>query len=82
MAVSDACGGIAVADLARVFEVGFRGETARSPDDTSGAGLGLAIAQGIVDAHDGGIEVVNAGAGCRFVVRLPGSVVVSHAVRA
>jgi len=70
VAVSDSCGGIPESDLGRVFDVAFRGSTARTPDD-GGAGLGLAIARGIVEAHDGDIDVSNTGAGCRFVVRLP-----------
>ena len=69
LAVQDACGGIPDADLPRVFDVAFRGEAARSRD--GGAGLGLAIARGLVEAHRGAIEVQNAGPGCRFVVRLP-----------
>jgi len=67
--VADACGGIPEEDLPRVFDVAFRGEAARTPG--GGAGLGLAIARGIVEAHAGEIGVVNAGDGCRFVVRLP-----------
>jgi signal transduction histidine kinase len=67
--VSDACGGIPDEDLPRVFDVAFRGEAARTPG--GGAGLGLAIARGIVEAHAGEIGVTNAGGGCRFVVRLP-----------
>jgi signal transduction histidine kinase len=74
-AVQDACGGIPDADLPRVFEVAFRGEAARSPEAldgrSAGAGLGLAIARGLVEAHRGRIGVENAGAGCRFVIRLP-----------
>jgi signal transduction histidine kinase len=69
--VSDACGGIPEEDLPRLFEIAFRGATARTPDPTAGAGLGLAIARGIVEAHDGGIDVHNTGPGCRFDVRLP-----------
>jgi signal transduction histidine kinase len=67
--VSDACGGIPEQDLPRVFDVAFRGEAARTPG--GGAGLGLAIAKGIVEAHSGEIGVTNEGAGCRFVLRLP-----------
>jgi signal transduction histidine kinase len=67
--VSDACGGIPDEDLPRLFDVAFRGEAARTPG--GGAGLGLAIARGIVEAHAGEIGVTNAGDGCRFVVRLP-----------
>src|SRR3569833_495684 len=67
--VSDACGGIPADDLPRLFDVAFRGEAARTPG--GGAGLGLAIARGFVEAHAGQIGVSNAGGGCRFVVRLP-----------
>jgi signal transduction histidine kinase len=67
--VEDACGGIPDEDLPRLFDVAFRGETARTPG--GGAGLGLAIARGIVEAHAGDIGVSNTGVGCRFVIRLP-----------
>ena len=71
-AVQDSCGGIPDADLPRVFDVAFRGEAARSPaPGQAGAGLGLAIARGLVEAHRGRIGVENAGPGCRFVIRLP-----------
>jgi signal transduction histidine kinase len=71
--VRDECGGIAVGDLPRVFEVGFRGEPARTPQPGLGvgAGLGLAITRGIVSAHDGSVEVCNSAGGCQFTVRLP-----------
>jgi signal transduction histidine kinase len=71
--VRDECGGIAPDDLGRVFEVGFRGEAARTPQPGlgGGAGLGLAITRGIVTAHDGSVEVHNATGGCIFTVRLP-----------
>jgi signal transduction histidine kinase len=71
VAVADACGGIPPPDLDRVFDVAFRGEAARSPGHGSGAGLGLAIARGMVEAHGGELTVGNEGPGCRFVVRLP-----------
>ncbi|MFC4111633.1 sensor histidine kinase [Nonomuraea zeae] len=71
LSVTDCCGGIPEEDLPRVFEVAFRGEAARTPTADGGAGLGLAIAQGIVEAHDGVIGVVNDGPGCRFEIRLP-----------
>lgn len=69
--VSDRCGGIPEQDIPRVFDVGFRGESARTPASDKGAGLGLAIARGIVEAHAGEIGVANVVGGCRFVVRLP-----------
>ncbi|MEU4537488.1 HAMP domain-containing sensor histidine kinase [Streptosporangium sp. NPDC023825] len=72
LSVADGCGGIPADDLPRVFDVAFRGETARTPGvDGAGAGLGLAIARGIVEAHEGAIGVVNSGPGCRFEIRLP-----------
>ncbi|MFZ0192785.1 MAG: ATP-binding protein [Streptosporangiaceae bacterium] len=57
-------------DLPRVFDVAFRGESARTPDPQEGAGLCLSIARGIV-AHSGQIAVRNAGPGCQFLIRLP-----------
>ncbi len=69
--VSDACGGIPQEDLPRVFDVAFRGESARTPGPDGGGGLGLSIARGIVEAHSGQIAVRNAGPGCQFLVRLP-----------
>jgi signal transduction histidine kinase len=71
--VSDACGGIPPDDLPRVFDVAFRGESARTPDPQAkqGGGLGLSIARGIVEAHSGQIAVRNAGPGCQFLIRMP-----------
>jgi signal transduction histidine kinase len=71
--VTDECGGIAEHELDRVFEVGFRGEPARSPSaqNPAGAGLGLAITRGIVEAHRGSVEVENVDRGCRFTMLLP-----------
>jgi signal transduction histidine kinase len=69
--VSDECGGIADGDIDRVFDVAFRGTQARTPAPEGGAGLGLAIARGIVDAHNGRIGAENVGPGCRFTIALP-----------
>lgn len=71
LAVADGCGGIPEAELGRVFDVAFRGTAARTPGAGSGGGLGLAIAKGLVEAHNGQIEVRNHASGCRFEVRLP-----------
>jgi signal transduction histidine kinase len=71
VSVIDGCGGIPDGDLDRVFDLAFRGEAARTPGADGGAGLGLAIAKGIVDAHAGEIAVENGEAGCRFTVTLP-----------
>jgi signal transduction histidine kinase len=70
LAVSDACGGIPAEDLDRVFDIGWRGDAGRTPAD-GGAGLGLAIARGIVESHDGTIAVSNVPGGCAFRIDLP-----------
>jgi len=70
VSVIDTGGGIPERDLPRVFEVAFRGDAARTPGD-AGAGLGLAIARGFVEAHRGDITVRNENGGCRFTVHLP-----------
>ncbi|RFU82625.1 sensor histidine kinase [Streptomyces triticagri] len=69
VSVTDGCGGIPDEDLARVFDTGWRGSDARTPP--AGAGLGLAIVRGIVEAHQGRASVRNIPGGCRFEVTLP-----------
>ncbi|WP_327698975.1 sensor histidine kinase [Streptomyces sp. NBC_00459] len=69
LSVTDGCGGIPEEDLPRVFDTGWRGTHARTPP--AGAGLGLAIVRGIVEAHRGQAAVHNVPGGCRFVVTLP-----------
>nr|WSY50981.1 HAMP domain-containing histidine kinase [Streptomyces sp. NBC_00886] len=69
LSVTDGCGGIPDEDLPRVFDTGWRGTHARTPP--AGAGLGLAIVRGIVEAHRGQAAVHNVPGGCRFVVTLP-----------
>jgi signal transduction histidine kinase len=71
LTVADGCGGIAEADMPYVFDLAWRGTDARSPAPDSGAGLGLAIVRGVVEAHQGSVCVLNAGDGCRFEIRLP-----------
>jgi signal transduction histidine kinase len=80
VSVRDACGGIPVPELPRVFELAYRGDGAfqRGNGDVGGngagesdGGLGLAVARGLVEAHRGEISVRNEGAGCRFTIRLP-----------
>lgn len=75
LTVRDECGGIPSADVDRVFEIGYRGERARTPHPDPGlgpgAGLGLAITQEIVTAHSGSVDVRNLGPGCVFTVVLP-----------
>ncbi|MER5469350.1 HAMP domain-containing sensor histidine kinase [Streptomyces sp. NPDC002685] len=69
LSVTDGCGGIPEEDLPRVFDTGWRGTHARTPP--AGAGLGLAIVRGIVEAHRGMAAVRNVPGGCRFEVTLP-----------
>jgi signal transduction histidine kinase len=69
--VADECGGIPDADLPRVFEPAWRGTHARTPGPNGGAGLGLAIVRGIVEAHRGAVRVANIAGGCEFELRLP-----------
>ncbi|GGF31424.1 two-component sensor histidine kinase [Subtercola lobariae] len=81
VSVIDSGGGIPEADLARVFDPGWRGEHARTPTQpgaaahgtafSGGAGLGLAIVRGIAEAHNGVVSVQNVAGGCRFDLQLP-----------
>ena len=71
VAVSDSGEGIPADDLPQVFDCFYRGEKSRSRE-TGGAGLGLAIAKGIVEAHGGHIGVESKlGQGTRFFFTLP-----------
>lgn len=71
MTVSDTGPGIAREHLPRIFERFYRTDAARSTEE-GGAGLGLAIAQWIAEAHGGRITVSSTpGAGSAFNVRLP-----------
>ncbi len=71
--VRDTGEGIDAADLPYVFEHFYRGDKSRSRA-TGGAGLGLAIAKGIVEAHDGWIGLESPpGGGTRFFFTLPGT---------
>lgn len=68
LSIADGCGGIPPADLARVFEPGWRGDARR---DAAGSGLGLAIVHEVVTAHGGIVSVANEDGGCRFDVSVP-----------
>jgi signal transduction histidine kinase len=72
--VSDTGEGIDAEDLPRVFERSFRGEQSRTrseKDSAPGAGLGLAIARGLIEAHGGTMDVESdPGHGSRFFFTL------------
>ncbi|MBE0671128.1 MAG: HAMP domain-containing protein [Anaerolineales bacterium] len=71
VSVSDTGEGIRSEDLPHVFESFYRGEKSRSRN-TGGAGLGLAISHGIVQAHGGELYVESAaGRGSRFTFNIP-----------
>ena len=69
VAVEDTGEGIAEIDLARVFEPFFRGDPSRQG---AGSGLGLALAQRIVQAMGGSIAAESSpDSGARFAIELP-----------
>jgi signal transduction histidine kinase len=68
--VCDSGEGIRAEDLPNIFESFYRGEKSRSRA-TGGAGLGLAIARGIVHAHGGEIRVESQPGETRFLFTLP-----------
>ncbi len=71
VSVSDTGEGIRDEDIPHVFESFYRGDKSRSRA-TGGAGLGLAISRGIVQAHGGDIKVHSEqGQGSRFIFSLP-----------
>lgn len=69
--VKDSGCGISPEDVPHIFDRFFRGDKARSRE-TGGAGLGLAIAQWIVEQHGGTISAKSTfGRGTAFYVELP-----------
>jgi signal transduction histidine kinase len=74
VSVSDSGDGITDADLPRVWDRFYRAEKSRrrTAHTAEGAGLGLAIVRGLVEAHGGETAVQSRqGLGSRFVIRLP-----------
>jgi len=69
--VADSGEGISSEDLPHIFDRFYRSDKSRSRQ-TGGAGLGLAIARGIVEAHSGKITVESStGKGTIFTIRIP-----------
>jgi signal transduction histidine kinase len=76
LVVADTGVGIAPEDMPRIFEPFYRADAARGrmagAENHSGAGLGLALAQWIVRAHEGEIAARSTpGKGATFTVTLP-----------
>jgi len=74
--VTDNGPGIPTDELPHIFEKFVKGADSGTlrPDGAQGTGLGLAIAKGIMEAHDGAIEVQSPfekGRGARFILTFP-----------
>lgn len=64
--------GIDQKDLPHIFDRFYRADTARTKSEAGGYGLGLSIAQKIVDHHHGQISVSSLiGKGSSFIIKLP-----------
>ncbi len=75
--VADTGEGIAAIDLPHVWDRFYRAEKSRKRDGqpVDGAGLGLAIVRGIVEAHGGTVAVTSEpGQGAIFALRIPSSI--------
>ncbi len=68
--VTDQGGGVAEAELEKIFEAFYRADTARTRD-TGGHGLGLAIARRAIVRHGGHIRAENTGTGLVVICTLP-----------
>jgi signal transduction histidine kinase len=68
--ITDTGEGIPTDDLPYIFERFYRGEKSRNRA-TGGAGLGLAIARGIVEAHGGQLAVQSTPGQTRFRFLIP-----------
>lgn len=76
LSVIDQGPGVTAENLGRMFDVGWRADTARSNDAAdgrtpTGAGLGLAIVRGIAEAHGGSVSARHTDDGFSLVMTLP-----------
>ncbi len=70
--VADNGEGIAAEDLPYIFDRFWRGDRSRTHITGAGAGLGLAIARQLVEAHAGAIDATSSpGEGTSFTISLP-----------
>lgn len=72
--VNDTGEGIAAEDLPFIFDRFWRGDRARTHASGGGSGLGLSIANQLIKAHGGTIQVTSEpGKGTTFTILLPGA---------
>lgn len=72
VSVRDTGGGIPMEHISKIFERFYQTDTASSFTLTSGTGIGLALAKGIMNMHHGKIDVESTvGKGSNFVLSLP-----------
>ncbi len=74
VAVRDQGPGFDAADVAHVFDAGWRGTSARTAPRVGlagGAGLGLAITRAIIEAHGGAASAHDTGGGAEVRLRVP-----------
>lgn len=71
IAIVDNGPGIPNEQIPYIFDRFYRADNARSKQSHNGFGLGLAIAKGIIDAHNGAIFVASNEKGSTFTLSLP-----------
>lgn len=72
LSVIDEGPGVTAENLGRMFDIGWRADPTRASEaGDSGAGLGLAIVRGIVEAHGGQVHVGRGSEGFQFDLILP-----------
>lgn len=72
LSIRDEGYGIRASDLPHIFERFYRADVSRSKQKISGYGLGLSIAQKIIEQHNGSIAVESTlGQGSIFTITLP-----------
>ncbi|MFW6110204.1 MAG: sensor histidine kinase [Patescibacteria group bacterium] len=69
---SDTGIGISKEDLPHIFDRFYRTDSSRSKQDATGFGLGLSVAEKIIELHNGSVKVESTPKeGTTFVIRLP-----------
>jgi signal transduction histidine kinase len=71
LTIADSGAGIPPEHVPHVFERFYKGDSSRT-HDANGSGLGLSIAQAIVERHHGSIHVTSVPGRTAFTIRLPG----------